>query len=78
MMLMSHVRAASHTSQELGYKIVRAQKKVFKGRPNIPPKLCSVVTDPDCSVKSYVTGPSTKCYFNECLFMRVLTHDKIE
>ena len=22
-----------------------------------------------CSVKPYVTGPSTKCYFNECLFM---------
>ena len=31
-----------------------------------------------CSVKPNVTGPSTKCYFNECLFMRVLTHDKIE
>jgi hypothetical protein len=29
-----------------------------------------------CSVKSYVTGPSSKCYFNEYLFMRVLTHDK--
>ena len=30
-----------------------------------------------CSVKSYVTGPSTKCYnFNELLFMRILTHDK--
>jgi hypothetical protein len=31
-----------------------------------------------CSVKSHVTGPSTKCYFNEFLFTRVLTHDKIE
>ena len=31
-----------------------------------------------CSVKSYVTGPSTKCYFNEFLFCGVLTHDKIE
>ena len=30
------------------------------------------------SVKPYVTGPSTKCHFNEFLFMRVLTHDKIE
>ena len=28
-----------------------------------------------CSVKSYLTGPSTRCYFNEFLFMRVLTHD---
>jgi hypothetical protein len=31
-----------------------------------------------CSVKSYVTGPSTKCYFKEFLFMRVLMHDKLE
>jgi hypothetical protein len=29
-------------------------------------------------VKSYVPGPSTKCYFNEFPFMQVLTHDKIE
>jgi hypothetical protein len=29
-----------------------------------------------CSVKSYVTGPSTKCYFNECLFRQVFTYDK--
>ena len=29
-----------------------------------------------CSVKSFVTGPSAKCYFDEFLFMRVLTHDK--
>ena len=29
-----------------------------------------------CSVKSYVTRPSTKCYFKEFLFMQVLTHDK--
>ena len=29
------------------------------------------------SVKSYVTEPSTKCYFNGFLFMRILTHDKI-
>jgi hypothetical protein len=32
----------------------------------------------NCSVKSYVTGPSTKCYFNDFWFMRVLTHDKIK
>ena len=28
------------------HEIVRAQKKVSKGRPKIPPKSCSVVTDP--------------------------------
>ena len=31
-----------------------------------------------CIVKSYVTGPPTKCWFNEFLFMWVLTHYKIE
>ena len=31
-----------------------------------------------CSVKPYMTGLSTKCYFDEFLFMQVLTHDKIE
>ena len=29
-----------------------------------------------CSVKSYVTGPSTKCWLNEFLFMRVLTRER--
>jgi hypothetical protein len=28
------------------HEIVRAQKKVSKGRPNTPPTSCSVVTDP--------------------------------
>jgi hypothetical protein len=32
----------------------------------------------ECNVKSYVTGPSTKCYFNKFLFMQTLTHDTIE
>ena len=27
-----------------------------------------------CSVKSYATMPSIKCYFNECLFMQALWH----
>jgi hypothetical protein len=36
-----HTRAKSHD-----HKIVRAQKKVSKGRRKTPPKSCSVVTDP--------------------------------
>jgi hypothetical protein len=32
----------------------------------------------DCNVKSYVIGPSSESYFNEFLFMRVLTLDKME
>ena len=31
-----------------------------------------------CSVKSYAIGPSINCYFNEVVFMRILTHDKIK
>jgi hypothetical protein len=37
-------------------------------------KSCSVVTAPECSVKSFVIRPSTKCYFKELLFMQVLTY----
>ena len=67
-----HTRAKSRD-----HEIVRAQKKVSKGhRPKRPPQPCSVVTL-KCSVKSYVPEPSTKCYFNELLFMQALTHDNI-
>ena len=68
-----HTQAKSH-----GHEILRAQNKVSKGRPNTPPKSCGVVIALKCSVKSYVTGPSTKRYFSEFLFMRVLTHCEIE
>ena len=37
--LHTHVKSRDH-------EIVRAQKKVSKGRPKTPSKLCSVVTDP--------------------------------
>ena len=30
-----------------------------------------------CIVKSYFTGPSTKFYFDEFLFMSVLTHEEL-
>ena len=36
-----HTRAKSRD-----HEIVRAQKKVSKGRPNTPPTSCSVVMDP--------------------------------
>jgi hypothetical protein len=62
-----HTRAKSRD-----HEIVGAQKKVIKGRQN------RVVWSRTlkCSVKSYVTGPSTKCYFNEFLFIRVLMIDE--
>ena len=66
-----HTRAKS-----CDHEIVRAQKKVAKGRPKAPPKSCSVVMDP--GVKPYGIGLSIKCYFNKFLFMRALTHEKIE
>jgi hypothetical protein len=68
-----HTRAKSRD-----HEIVRAERKVSKGHPKTPPKSCSVSWTLKCNVKSYVTGPSTKCYLNEFLFMQVLTHDRIE
>ena len=41
------LRATSHTSRD--HEIVRAHKKVSKGRPNTPPTSYSVVTDPQVS-----------------------------
>jgi hypothetical protein len=52
-------------------------KKVSKGHPNTPPKSRMWSRILKCNVKSYGTGPSTKCYFNEFPVMRVLlAHDK--
>ena len=52
------------------HEIVRAQKKVSKGRPKTTSKNHVVWSQTlKCSVKSYVTKSSTKCYFNESLFM---------
>jgi hypothetical protein len=55
------------------HEIVRAQKKVSKCHPKTPPKYVVWSWILKCSVKSYVLGPSTKYYFNEFLFMQVLT-----
>ena len=59
------------------HKLVRAQKKVSKGRP--PTHLRDHVVWSQtlkCSAQPYVTGPSTICHFNEFLFVPVLTHNK--
>ena len=61
-----------------GPEIVRAQKKVSRGRPKTPPNHGVWSQALKCSVKPYVTGPSTGCYFTEFLFVWVLTGDKIE
>ena len=52
------------------HETVRAQKESVQRS--------SQDTSKSCSVKSYVTGPSIKFYFNDFLFMRVLAHDRID
>ena len=64
------LRDTSHTSHD----IVRAQKTC----PNAVPRHFQnhVVWSRalKCSVKSYVTGPSTKCYFDEFFIFFSVTH----
>jgi hypothetical protein len=67
------LRAPSHTAKSRDHEIVRAQKKVSKGRPNTPAKLRSVVMDPRTEVIC-----DRALNHMQALFMRVLTHDKIE
>ena len=62
----------------LDHEIVIAQMKVSKAIPRHLQNHIVWSHTLKCSVKSYVTRPSTKHYFNDCLFMRILTHDKIE
>jgi hypothetical protein len=68
-----------HTrSKSRDHEIVRAQKKCPKAVPRHFQNHVVWSHALKCSVKSYVTGPSTKCYLNEHLLIRVLTHGKIE
>ena len=57
---------------------MRAQKKVFKGPPNTPPKSCSVVTDPLVQCEAICDRALNQMLFNEFLFMQVFAHDKVE
>ena len=71
------VWATSHTSQEPWPWTCESPKR--KCSKAVPTHLQNHVVwsrVPKCSVKSYVSGPSTKCYFDEFLFMRVFTLDK--
>ena len=59
--------------------IVGAQKKSVHRLSQDTFKLMLVWSrDLKRSVKSYVTGSSTTCYFNEFMFIWVLTHDNIQ
>jgi hypothetical protein len=44
--LLPYLAEAYTRAKSCDHAIVRAQKKVSKGRPNTPPNSCSVVTDP--------------------------------
>ena len=69
-------RATSHTSQEpWPWNCESPKESVQKAIPTHLQNhvVCSRILK--CSVMSYVTRPSTKCYFNEFPFMWVLTHD---
>jgi hypothetical protein len=68
-----NTRAKSHD-----HEVVRAQKKVSKAVPRHLQHHVVLSRTLKCSVKPYVTGLSTKCYFNESLLIHVLAHDKIE
>jgi hypothetical protein len=65
------LRATSHTSQEPWPWNCESPKESVQ-RPSQVTLQNHVVWSRilTCSVKPYVTGPTTKCYFNELLFMR--------
>ena len=66
-----HTRAKS-----CDHGIVRAQRKVSTSVPRHLQNHVQWSRILKCSVKSYVTVPSTECYFNKFLFIWVLTHAK--
>ena len=73
------VRATSRTSQEpWPWTLWEPKRKCPKAIPTHLQHHVVWSRTLECIVKSCVTGFSIECYFNEFLFMQVLTHDKIE
>ena len=60
------------------HEIVRPKRKVSKANPRHFQIHVAWSQILKCSVKPYMGGSLTKCYVNEFLFTRVLTHDKTE
>ena len=56
------------------HEIVRAQKKVSKGFPRHLQNHVVWSQTPKCSVKSYVTRPSTKCYLLQQISIHASPH----
>ena len=68
----------THEPRAVSMKLWRPKRKRPKAVPRHLQNHVVWSRTLECSVKSYVTWTSTKCYFNECLFMQTLTHDKME
>ena len=69
-----------HEPRAVTMKLWEPKRKVSKGRPTTPPNSYKLVWSQTfkCSVKSYVIGPSIKCYFDEFLFVQIFMHGQIE
>ena len=68
----------THEPRAVTVKLWEPKRKCSKAVPTRLPNHVVWSRTLECSVKSYVTRPSTKRYFNELLFTQVLTHDKTE
>jgi hypothetical protein len=65
---MSHlIRATPHTSQEPWPWNCESPKESVQGRPNTPPKSCSVVTDPQVQYEAICDRALNQRCFNEFL-----------
>ena len=73
----SRRRATPHTSQEpWPWKSWEPKRNMSQGRPQHTSQNHVVWSRAlECSVKPYVTGLSTECYFGEFLSMQVFTYD---
>ena len=68
----------THKPRTMTMKLRELKGECPKAIPRRPPSHVVWSRTLKCSVKSYVTGPLVKCYFNEFLFMQVFTHNKIQ
>jgi hypothetical protein len=68
----------THEPRSMTMKLWEPKRKCPKAVPRYLQNHVVLLWTLKCTVKSYVARPSIKCYFNEFLFMLVLTHDKIK
>ena len=74
----SHLWSKGHLTNEPRAVTMKAWEPKRKSPKAVPTHLQNHVVWSrilKCSVKLYVIGPSTKCYFIEILFMQLLTYD---